>query len=267
MHSRRSWRHSGVWCVTSMAHYTDVIMGTIASQITSLTIVFSSVYSGADQRKRQNSASLAFVRGIHRGPVNSPHKGPVTRKMLLTIALGGSHVYVCIGCWQQIIKRYIAFSQTNNRHSAWIAYTVNVTYYKGEVTMSQPNNIYALHIFFFPVLHINVPALSGRLEYHTYNLLMAAPDSLTAVPAKFLTWPLTISVYHVAPTIHYCQQCIIHMVTTKRHRRPQKPPDPNIDRQFSPPSMKRKNVAIKFSVDLSVIPHHGTFVVVTNICL
>ena len=63
-------------------HYNDVIMSTIASQITSLTIVYSTVYLGADQRKHQSSASLAFVRGIHRGPVNSPHKGPVTRKML-----------------------------------------------------------------------------------------------------------------------------------------------------------------------------------------
>ena len=46
-----------------------------------LTSVYSTVYSGADQRKYQSSASLAFVRGIHRWPVNSPHKGPVTRKM------------------------------------------------------------------------------------------------------------------------------------------------------------------------------------------
>ena len=56
-------------------------MGTSASQITSLAIVYSIVYSSADQRKHQNSASLAFVRGIHRGPVNSPHKWPVKRKM------------------------------------------------------------------------------------------------------------------------------------------------------------------------------------------
>ena len=62
-------------------HYGDVIMGGIASQIISLTIVYSTVYSGADQRKHQSSASLALVRGIHRGPVNSPHKRPVTRKM------------------------------------------------------------------------------------------------------------------------------------------------------------------------------------------
>ena len=66
--------------VVHFHHYGDVIMGTIASQITSLAIVYSAVYSGADQRK-QSSASLAFVRGIHRGPVNSPRKWPVTRKM------------------------------------------------------------------------------------------------------------------------------------------------------------------------------------------
>ena len=55
--------------------------GAMSSQITSLTFVYSTVYSDADQRKHQSSASLAFVRGIHRGPVNSPHKWPVTRKM------------------------------------------------------------------------------------------------------------------------------------------------------------------------------------------
>ena len=62
-------------------HYNDVIMSTMASQITNLMIVYSSVYSGQDQRKHQCSTSLAFVRGIHRWPVNSPHKEPVTRKM------------------------------------------------------------------------------------------------------------------------------------------------------------------------------------------
>ena len=62
-------------------HYGDVIIGAIASQTTSLTIVYSTVYSDEDQRKHQSSASLAYVRGIHRGPVNSPHKWPVMRKM------------------------------------------------------------------------------------------------------------------------------------------------------------------------------------------
>ena len=57
-------------------------MSAVASQITGVSIVYSTICSGADQRKHQSSASLAFVRGIHRLPVNSPHKGPVARKML-----------------------------------------------------------------------------------------------------------------------------------------------------------------------------------------
>ena len=65
----------------SLHRYNDVIMSAVASQITSLTIVYSVVYSGADQRKHQSSASLAFVWGIHRRPVHSPDKLPVTRKM------------------------------------------------------------------------------------------------------------------------------------------------------------------------------------------
>ena len=56
-------------------------MITMAFQITSLMIVYQSLYSGANQRKHQSSVSLAFVGGIHRWPVNSSHKGPVTRKM------------------------------------------------------------------------------------------------------------------------------------------------------------------------------------------
>ena len=75
------WRHRELGCYKSpiirhlglgrcthtkylIHHYNDVIMDAIASQITSLIIVYSMVYSGADQRKHQNSASLAFVRGI-----------------------------------------------------------------------------------------------------------------------------------------------------------------------------------------------------------
>ena len=63
-------------------HHRGVIIGAMASQITGVSIVCSTVCSDADQRKQQSSASLAFVRGIHRWPVNSPHKRPVTRKMV-----------------------------------------------------------------------------------------------------------------------------------------------------------------------------------------
>ena len=62
-------------------HYNDVIMGAMASRFTGVSIVCSSVGTGVNQRKHQSSASLGFVRGIHRWPVNSPHKRPVTREM------------------------------------------------------------------------------------------------------------------------------------------------------------------------------------------
>ena len=52
-------------------HYNNVKMGAMASDITSLTIFYSTVYSGTDQKKHQSSAALAFVRGIHRLPVAS----------------------------------------------------------------------------------------------------------------------------------------------------------------------------------------------------
>ena len=66
------------WC---QIHDSDVIMGAMASQITGVSIVYPNVCSDEYQRKYHSSASLAFVRGIHRWPVNSPHKWPVTRKM------------------------------------------------------------------------------------------------------------------------------------------------------------------------------------------
>ena len=79
-------------------------MGAIASQITGLTIVHSTVYSDADQWKHQSSASLVFVRGIHRRPVDTPHKWPVTRKMFLfdDVIMSFSHTWHS-SCWKQYI--------------------------------------------------------------------------------------------------------------------------------------------------------------------
>ena len=68
------------WNATDFAYYSDVMMSAMASQITSVSIVCLTVCSGGDQRKNQCTTSLASVRGIHRWPVDSPHKGPVTRK-------------------------------------------------------------------------------------------------------------------------------------------------------------------------------------------
>ena len=75
-----SWHEIATWHMQQRIftcqyhHYNDIIMNTMASQITSLTSVYSIVYSGADQRKHQSSMSLAFAR-------ESPHKRPVTWKM------------------------------------------------------------------------------------------------------------------------------------------------------------------------------------------
>ena len=65
----------------SCFHYIDVIMTTMASQITSLTVVYSTVYSDADKKKTPKPLVTGLCAGNSPGPVNSPHKGPVTRKM------------------------------------------------------------------------------------------------------------------------------------------------------------------------------------------
>ena len=78
-------------------HYNDIIMGAIKSQITSLTIVYCTVSSGADHRKHHSSASLTFVWGIHRWLVNSPSKWPVTRKMCPFDDVSMSHL-CCYPC-------------------------------------------------------------------------------------------------------------------------------------------------------------------------
>ena len=93
-------------------------MGVIAYQITSLTIVNSTVYADADQRKHESSASLAFVWGIHRGQVNSPHKWSVTRKMLpfydvITRSCPQNCKSVLGGCWQAINKEGICLCVVN----------------------------------------------------------------------------------------------------------------------------------------------------------
>ena len=89
-------------------HYDDVIMTMLASQITSLTVVYSIVYSGVNQRKHQSSASLAFVREIHRGPVNFPHKWPVTRKMFpFDDVIMCNYISMQIWFWSQSMDEYI----------------------------------------------------------------------------------------------------------------------------------------------------------------
>ena len=96
-------------------HYSDVILGTMASHITSLMIVNTTIYPGADQRKHQSSASLALVWGIHRWPVKSPNKGPVTRKMFPFDEVSCLYIKQCKRPHMPIDNRNI--STPTNQHS------------------------------------------------------------------------------------------------------------------------------------------------------
>ena len=95
-------------------HYSDVIMSMMAFQITGVPIVCSTVCPGADQRKHESSASLAFVRGSHRWLVNSPHKGPVTWKMFPydDVIMGRRARHEPLMCvWKLHFQNVIHFSQ------------------------------------------------------------------------------------------------------------------------------------------------------------
>ena len=129
-HWLNQWWPSSVThtCITrpqcfKVSHYNDVIMSAIISQITSLTIVYSTIYSGTEQRKHGSSASLAFVWGIHRWPVNSPYKRPVTWKMLP---------------FDDVI----------------MACDMDTTLVNNEINAGVGSDIFFQHIFLFPVLSV-----------------------------------------------------------------------------------------------------------------
>ena len=92
-------------------HKSYAIMSAMACQITSVSIVYSNVCSGADERKHRSTASLAFVRRIHRWPVNSPHKGPVTRKMF-------PFHDVIMGCHYEWHKKTVVLYLKTSTHAA-----------------------------------------------------------------------------------------------------------------------------------------------------
>ena len=103
-----NWKHT--------AHYNDVIMITIASQITSLTVVYSTVYSNADQRKHQSSASLAFVWGIHRDRWIPRTKGQLRGKCFHLMTSSCSHIV------QWITERICLIVLTHLTKYIWQAY-------------------------------------------------------------------------------------------------------------------------------------------------
>ena len=121
-------------------------MGTMTSLITSITIVYSSVYSGSDQRKYQSSASLAFVKGIHRWPVNSPHKGPVKRKMfpfddvIMCQKSSTESVTFNVEKWLQMQIYLYIFSD-------YIVYNITKTSNKRQGAKSSVNRLFVQQLF------------------------------------------------------------------------------------------------------------------------
>ena len=113
-------------------HHTDVIMSALAFQIIGASIACSTVCSGADQRKHHSSASLGFVRRIHRWSMNHPHKGLATRKMLpfdevIVAAIRFAFACRCLVCsiviyWavslvDQTVFTYVHILENNIHHN------------------------------------------------------------------------------------------------------------------------------------------------------
>ena len=77
----------------SQIHYNDGIMSAMASQITSLTIVYSTANSGTDRRKHHSSASLTFVRAITHNIYWGITNGPYSANHILHTLLERRHFY------------------------------------------------------------------------------------------------------------------------------------------------------------------------------
>ena len=111
-------------------------MTTMASQITSLTVVYSTVYSDADQRNHQSSASLAFVWGIHRDRWIPRTKGQ----------LRGKCFHLMTSSWFMIIYIYIssALYYSHMASSSWENKPVNNKETNGLPTFPPLSKIFCL---------------------------------------------------------------------------------------------------------------------------
>ena len=135
------WKETPV----TTSHYSDVIMGAMASEITGVSVVCLIVCTGADPRKHQNSASLAFVRGIHRWPVNSLHKGSVMRKMfpfddVIMHFFFPAHAIPKCDLPAHLIGQYFSLEFGDNVDTAITQDSIEVSQYKGECVDREDDN-------------------------------------------------------------------------------------------------------------------------------
>ena len=132
-------------------HCSDVIMSAMASQITSIIIVYWTISPGAGQRKHQSSATLAFVWGIHRWPVNSPYKWPVTRKIFPFDDI--------------IMVKYKLWSDSRIYTRTWhfVHFTnaslhIYVSYFRSTATLTEQHFLailrHDIYLFLYVIIHI-----------------------------------------------------------------------------------------------------------------
>ena len=145
-------------------------MGAIASQITSLTIVYSTVYSDADQRKHQISASLAFVQWFHRGPVNSPYKWPVTRKMspfddVIMIFVLDDRRHLLLHCYTITLQIGVIRKMVDHIFVLFMIVIVTIT------TTSLANNIFVILDNVYFVLSKKTLLFLKRGVYTSLNII------------------------------------------------------------------------------------------------
>ena len=126
----------------------------LASRIIGVSIVYSTVCSGADQRKHQSSATLAFARRIHWSPVYSPHKGPMTRKK------------ASIWWRHHDANKYVSTYNHTQKHICCLIYIV---YWKGEVISNRRQ-----FVFLLCLSHIQPWAPYDF--YHPYDFLSTRPS-------------------------------------------------------------------------------------------
>ena len=195
-------------------------MSAMASQITSLTIIYSIVYLGADQRKHQSSALLVFVRGIHRSPVNSPYKGLVTRKMFPfdDVIMLRTCSWCCGDDYDWIFdvpQQRISTVSSNSRHilsmcrktkityMLYVSHWLNsylVTYDLTQIQKHEPRTTYTrsilsngktqtmnyLYLHYRQVSNISLTLLGNKIVDHS-DVVGASPVGAAPTTSSFLT--------------------------------------------------------------------------------
>ena len=166
-------------------------MSAMGSHNTDVSIVYSTVCSGADQRKHQSSAPLAFVRGIHRWPVNSPNKGPVTR--------------IFFFIWWRHHEMHIKIKFRKCRPFSTARNIINIKWQKGSGT----NLKYCKDLLICTKWHHMVPWLMGGTKVIIVKVILLDskvqganmgpiwgwqdPGGPNVVPMNFAIWELNIS--------------------------------------------------------------------------